>query len=140
MGSTLLEGAGMTAIQPRKHSKVLRPLVGIRAIHRMLLRSVDATCPEVQLIVCVISQAIADCALGDSGDKAAAQRFMQGWRLAAWAQAAGLDPDFVREVAVKTRYLSVVACPAPMEPSQVHTGLFNHQQKHSDRSFDARLQ
>jgi hypothetical protein len=135
----------MTGIQPRKHPKVLKPLVGIRAVHRMLLRSVDATCPEVQLIVSVISQAIADCSLAETFDKAAAKRFMYCWRLEAWAQAVGLDPCFVREVAIKTHYLNADACPPPIgQPraltSPYLTGPFNNQQKHSDRSFDARLQ
>ena len=130
----------MTGIQPRKNPKLLKPLVGIRAVHRMLLRSVDATCPEVQLIVSVISQAIADCSLAETFDKVAAQRFMYCWRLEAWAQAVGLDPDFVREVAIKTQYLGAEPCLPPMRPSRPHSAPFNYQQKHSARSFDARLQ
>ena len=136
----LLEGECMTCIQPRKHPKVLRPLVGIRAVNRMLLRSVDATCPEVQLIVSVISQAIADCTLADVDDRAAAQRFMYCWRLTAWAQAVGLDPDFVREVAIRTQYLNPKSCqPKPVQHFAM-SGISEQQATHSPRSFDARLQ
>ena len=130
----------MTCIHPRKHPKVLKPLVGIRAVNRMLLRSVDATCAEVQLIVSVISQAIADCALADAQDKAAAQRFMYCWRMEAWAQAVGLDPEFVREVAIRTQYLNPRACPISIDQPPASNGTSQNQQIHSPRSFDARLQ
>ena len=60
--------------------------------------------------------------------------------LEAWAQAVGLDPCFVREVAIKTQYLSADACTPPIGQSRVLIGPFNNQQKHSDRSFNARLQ
>ena len=135
----------MTCIHPRKHPKVLRPLVGIRAVNRMLLRSVQANCPEVQLIVCVITQAIADCALADAQDKAAAQRFMYCWRLEAWAQAVGLDPDFVREVAIKTQYLNPRACQPPVGakrlPSLSGDGQpIGNQSIYSEGMIDARLQ
>lgn len=130
----------MNAIQPRNHPKVFKPLVGIRAVHRMLLRSADAKCPEVQLIVAVISQAIADCALAETTDKAAARRFLHCGRLDAWARAAGLDPKFVREIAIKTQYLSAAPYPPPIGQQPVLANSLKCHQKHSERNFDARLQ
>ena len=127
----------MNTIDPRKHASVRKPLVGIRAVSRMLLRSVDASCPEARLIVAMIAQAMEDCASKVYVDQLQAERFMRSWRLEVWATAVGLDPGFVREVAIKTQYLS------PTEPvthalrPKVTTNRANTQEKHQSRRADA---
>ena len=140
MGGSLLEGLVMTSIHPRNHARRAKPLVGIRAVARMLLRSVDATLPEAQLVVAVIAQAIYDCALAEPSERSSAQRFMRSWRLDVWAEAVGLNPEFVREVAIKTLYLS----PPVQTSCNLQLALDVHKvkniQKHKQRSSDARLQ
>jgi len=103
----------------------------------MLLRSVNAKCPEAQLVVAGISQAIADCALASGCEKAAALRFMRDWRLNAWARAVGLDPDFVREVAVRTQYLEERALALNVRSMPVCNGLSIPAQMQCERNFDA---
>jgi len=103
----------------------------------MLLRSVNAKCPEAQLVVAGISQAIADCALASGGEKAAALCFMRGWRLNAWAQAVGLDPDFVREVAVRTQYLEERTLTLNVRSMPVCNGLSIPAHMQCERNFDA---
>lgn len=95
----------MTAIRIPATTASPQPLLRIQAIERLLLRHVHAHIPEVRLIVAVICQAIADCAVGSDRERAEARQFMRGEQLNTWAALVDLKPDFVREVAVKTGYL-----------------------------------
>ncbi len=95
----------MTAIRIRATTASTQPRVRIQAVERLLLRHVHAHIPEVRLVVAVICQAIADCAVGSDSERAEAQQFMRGEQLNTWATLVDLKPGFVREVAVKTGYL-----------------------------------
>jgi hypothetical protein len=97
----------MSTIDPRQRARLAKPLVGIGAIERMLRRQADSAIPETRLVVVVICLAMADCVAGEPEIRADAQAFMCDWRLDAWAQAVGLNPEFVREVAVKAGYLDL---------------------------------
>jgi hypothetical protein len=101
----------MNTINPRDRARGPQPLVGIRAIERMLLRHTVTPTPEVRLVVAMICQAMADCVVGGPLARADAESFMHDWRLDAWADAVGLNPEFVREVATKALYLP--AAPQP---------------------------
>jgi len=62
---------------------------------------------------------------------------MRDWRLNAWAQAVGLDPDFVREVAVRTQYLEERALALKVRSMPACNGLSIPAQLQCERNFDA---
>jgi len=127
----------MKTIDPRKHANVHKPLVRAGALYRMLLHSVDHRCPEVKLVVAVIAQAIEDCASTEYFDQVSAERFMRDWRLEAWAKAVGLDPDFVREVVIKTQFLSPIGPTPPAPAPTVSANQVKAEDEHLARSSDA---
>lgn len=86
-------------------AKPMKPLVGMRVIERLLLRHVFAPVPEAKLIVAVICQAIADVVSTHEYTRRRAHRFLLGDRLDHLAELVSLNPEFVREVAIKSRYL-----------------------------------
>ena len=127
----------MKTIDPRKHANVHKPLVRSAALYRMLLHSVDHRCPEVKLVVAVIAQAIEDCASTEYFDQVSAERFMRDWRLEAWAKAVGLDPGFVREVAIKTQFLSPIGPTLPAPHANVGIDQVKAEAENEPRSSDA---
>ncbi len=83
----------------------IKPLVGTSAIERLLLRHVDCICPESRLGANVIRQSFVDLC-GAAGDtRRDARRFFHDGRLNYWCDLLGLNPEFVREIALKTGYL-----------------------------------
>lgn len=102
-------------MQILKRNKIVlpRPLVGIHAIERLLLRNVFAPVPEAKLIVAVICQGIADAASSDDYLRRRACRFLQGFHLEYLADLVELNPEFVREVARRARYLTAEQPPHP---------------------------
>ena len=82
-----------------------RPLVGTSAVERLLLRHVHFICPESRLCVSVIRQVFVDlCGISKDARRDARQFFRDG-RLEGWSELIGLNPEFVREIALKTGYL-----------------------------------
>ncbi len=96
-------------IDPRKLNRPDKPLVKISTIFRMLSRQAQPECPESKLVVGVICQAIADCLYGTHVEKCRAWNFMQDERLDIWAGTVSLDASFIREVALKTGYMTQAA-------------------------------
>jgi hypothetical protein len=82
-----------------------RPLVGTSAIERLLLRKVEFVCPESRLCASVIKQAFVDLGGPSREARRDARRLFHDGRLEAWCELIGLNPEFVREVALKTGYL-----------------------------------
>lgn len=82
-----------------------RPLVGTGAVERLLLRHVDHVCPEARLCAGVIKQAFVDLRSSSWGTRCDAQRFFHDSRLTFWCGLIDLNPEFVREIALKTGYL-----------------------------------
>lgn len=109
----------MTSIQVREHAKrdLPPPLVGIRAIERMLLRNATGPTPEKLLVVAVICQAMIDSRCSANDYRRTARAFLRGSNLDAWAALIRLNPAFVREVAHKTYYLPE----APRRPNGATT-------------------
>lgn len=87
-------------------AKLPKPLVGMRVIERLLLRHVFAPVPEAKLIVAVICQGISDVVSTDEYIRRRANRFLLSDRFNYLANLVDLNPEFVREVAIKSRYLS----------------------------------
>lgn len=83
-----------------------RPLVGIRAIERLLLRHAFAPKPEAKLMVAVICQGMADAVSVDDYVRRRAIRFLKGHNLERIAELIGLHPEFVRQVAQQANYLT----------------------------------
>lgn len=96
-------------IDPRKLHKPAQPLVRISAIFQMLSRQAQPQCPESNLVVGVICQAIYDCLHANHVEKCRAWNFMHDQRLDIWAGTVSLDANFIREVALKTGYMSPAA-------------------------------
>ena len=82
-----------------------KPLVGTPTIERLLLRHVSLICPESRLCVSVIKQAFVDLCSSSWGIRRDARRFFHDGRLTFWCDLVDLDPEFVREIALKTGYL-----------------------------------
>ena len=93
-------------IEPRKLNKPAKALVKISTIFRMLSRQAQPECPESNLVVGVICQAIYDCLHGTHVEKSRAWNFMHDERLDIWAGTVSLDANFIREVALKTGFMS----------------------------------
>lgn len=100
-----------TALIP-KTTKRPKPLVGLRAIERVLLRNVFAPVPEAKLIVAMICQAMADAVSPDEYLRRRASEFLRSRRLDFFADLVDINPDFVREVARRARYLTMLKTPA----------------------------
>ena len=83
-----------------------KPLVGQRALEKVLNRHTAVRCPESRLVVAVIGQAIFDCLTPCSRPRREARRFVLGDALTTWCDLVGLNPDFVRLVAKKAGYLA----------------------------------
>ena len=121
-------------VRRRQRAKLPAPLVTIHAIEKLLLRHISAPpsgpLPEQRLIVAVICQAIADLRGGTASERQQARYFLMGDDLGAWAQWVDLQPSFIREVAIKTRYLLPVAfdADAPRKPAgrRSDAGLQSH--------------
>lgn len=82
-----------------------KPLVGTPTIEHLLLRHVSLVCPESRLCVSVIKQAFVDLCSSSWGIRRDARRFFHDGRLTFWCDLVDLDPEFVREIALKTGYL-----------------------------------
>ncbi len=82
-----------------------RTLVGTSAIERLLLRNVEFVCPESRLCANVIKQVFVDLCGPSRDARLDARRFFRDGRLECWYDLIGLNPEFVREVAVRTGYL-----------------------------------
>ncbi|NMQ29153.1 hypothetical protein E4Q23_16130 [Candidatus Accumulibacter phosphatis] len=82
-----------------------KPLVGTPSIERLLLRQVSLVCPESRLCVSVIKQAFVDLCSSSWGIRRDARRFFHDGRLTFWCDLVDLNPEFVREIALKTGYL-----------------------------------
>lgn len=82
-----------------------KPLVGTSAVERLLLRHVDHICPESRLCASVIKQAFVDLCSSSWRTRRDAQRFFRDGRLSFWCDLIDLNPEFVREIALKTGYL-----------------------------------
>ena len=83
-----------------------KPLVGQRALEKVLNRHTAVSCPESRLLVAVISVAIVDCLSLGKGVRREARRFVLGDDLGLWCDLVGLHPDFVRFIARKAGYLA----------------------------------
>ena len=90
---------------PRAIDRHQKPLVGTPTIERLLLRHVSIVCPESRLCVGVIKQAFIDLCAPSWAIRRDARRFFHDGRLAFWCELVDLDPEFVREIALKTGYL-----------------------------------
>lgn len=115
----------MVLIQVREHAKadLPPPLVGIRAIERLLLRHATGPTPEKRLSVAVICQSMVDSRCGAKDERRTARAFLRGHGLDAWADLVDLNPTFVREVAIKTHYLPAATKPANNSlPRNIATG------------------
>lgn len=93
-------------IDPRSLHKKDQPLVKVPVIFTMLSRQADPQSPEAKLIVAVICQAISDCLRAGHVHRCRAWNFMNDERLELWAGTVGLDAAFIREVAIKTGYMT----------------------------------
>ena len=82
-----------------------KPLVGQRALEKVLNRHTAVSCPESRLFVAVISAAIVDCLSLGKGVRREARRFLLGDDLGLWCDWVGLNPDFVRRIAHQAGYL-----------------------------------
>lgn len=102
----------------RQLAMPLKPLVGMRAIERVLLRHAFAQVPEVKLLVAVMCQAMADAISTDEYIRRRAYRFLVGDRLDYLSGLVGLEPEFVREVARRSRYFNNEPLPKPKKPSR----------------------
>jgi hypothetical protein len=109
----MLEVGMNAALIPKASSKPPAPLIGMRAIERMLLRHVFAPVPEAKLIVAVICQGIADAAAVEDYTRRRAHQFLLGSDLDHLADLVELNPEFVREVARRARYLTTQKTPKP---------------------------
>ena len=83
-----------------------KPLVGQRALEKVLNRHTAFDCPESRLFVAVISAAIVDCLSLGKGVRREARRFVLGPDLERWCDWVGLNPDFVRRIAHQAGYLA----------------------------------
>ena len=83
-----------------------KPLVGQRALEKVLNRHTAVSCPESRLFVAVISAAIVDCLSLGKGVRREARRFLLGDDLGLWCDWVGLNPDFVRSIAHQAGYLA----------------------------------
>ena len=83
-----------------------KPLVGQRALEKVLNRHTAVSCPESRLFVAVISAAIVDCLSLGKGVRREARRFLLGDDLGLWCDLVGLHPDFVRRIAYRAGYLT----------------------------------
>ncbi len=83
-----------------------KPLVGIRAIEKMLNRHTAVSCPESRLVVALIGLAIFDCLTPCAKPRSDARRFVLGDELDFWCDLVGLNADFVRFVARRAGYLA----------------------------------
>lgn len=83
-----------------------KPLVGQRALEKVLNRHTAVSCPESRLFVAVISAAIVDCLSSGKGVRREARRFLLGDDLGLWCDWVGLNPDFVRRIAHQAGYLA----------------------------------
>ena len=83
-----------------------KPLVGQRALEKVLNRHTAVSCPESRLFVAVISAAIVDCLSLGKGVRREARRFLLGDDLGLWCDWVGLNPDFVRRIAHQAGYLA----------------------------------
>ena len=83
-----------------------KPLVGQRALEKVLNRHTAVNCPESRLLVAVISVAIVDCLSLGKGVRREARRFLLGDDLGLWCDLVGLHPDFVRRIAHQAGYLA----------------------------------
>jgi hypothetical protein len=82
-----------------------KPLVGQRALEKVLNRHTAVSCPESRLFVAVISAAIVDCLSLGKGVRREARRFVLGPDLERWCDWVVLNPDFVRRIAHQAVYL-----------------------------------
>lgn len=108
VGEPLLENGMNTSIPEFNvlaRRRTQRPLVGTTAVERLLLRHVQFICPESRLGVNVIRQAFVDLCGPPRDARRDARRFFRDGRLEGWCDLLGLNPQFVREVALKTGYL-----------------------------------
>lgn len=89
----------------RQADRKRRTLVGTQAIERLLLRHVRFIAPESRLCAGVIRQVFVDLCGSSKEARRDAQRFFRDGRLETWCDLLDLNPEFVREVALKTDYL-----------------------------------
>ena len=81
-------------------------MIGASLLERLLLRHVDHISPESRLCVAVIKQAFVDLCSPSNVARRDARRFFRDGRLEVWCERVGLLPEFLREIAVKTGYLT----------------------------------
>lgn len=79
----------------------------ISLVSKVLLRAIQQPSPEASLIAAVICQSIAD-ANGRNNEEGVedAIRFLRGERLDFMANLIGINPEWVREIAVRSGYLA----------------------------------
>ena len=70
------------------------------------------------MLVAVMCQAMADAISTDEYIRRRAYRFLVGDRLDYLSGLVGLEPEFVREVARRSRYFSNEPLPKPKKPSR----------------------
>ena len=93
------------AFKVRTANQRLKPLIGVSALERLLLRQVSLLCPESRLCVSVIKQTLIDLCDASPSNRREAGRIFEDGRLEAWCEPIGLNPDFLRELAQKAGYL-----------------------------------
>ena len=96
----------LNSMAGKRASKRPKPLVGLRVIERVLIRNVFAPVPEAKLIVAVICQAMSDAVSTDEYLRRRACEFLDSRRLDFFADLVDINPEFVREVARRARYLA----------------------------------
>lgn len=107
-----------SALIPKASARLAAPLVGMRSIERLLLRHVFAPVPEAKLVVAVICQGIADAASIEDYTRRKAYQFLYGNDLDYLADLVELNPEFVREVARRARYLTTPKISKPKKHSR----------------------
>jgi hypothetical protein len=118
-----------------------KPLVGLATVEKILSRQSVIHCAESRLVIAVIGRGVVDClCTDDEFVRRDARRFILGSNLARWTSLVGLNPEFVRMIALKSGYLAdedkyfkrkrvkVRMEPenAPALPSGQHTGEIAH--------------
>ena len=81
-----------------------KPLITLSSVKKLLLRNCDYVCPETKLALAVIEQVFQD--LSSSGAiKNDALRFFEDDRSKLWCEFAGINPLFVKEIAIKGGFI-----------------------------------
>lgn len=86
-----------------------KPELSPAALERLMRRHLEVISPDAWLFLAVVVQALRDCRAHSRDVRRDARRFFSDGRMHGFADHIGINPEFVREVARKTGYLSADA-------------------------------